>query len=100
MNALKERVYEANMELVRRNLIVYTWGNVSEVDRARGVVDVYKRQDGRCGIIKKAGLKNGGRQFMQIGISTAAFYGKAETEQAARVIGQMGADCMLSLIHI
>lgn len=40
MNALKERVYEANMELARRNLIVYTWGNVSEVDRDRGVVAI------------------------------------------------------------
>ena len=26
---LKERVYEANMELFHRKLIVYTWGNVS-----------------------------------------------------------------------
>lgn len=40
MKALKERVYEANMELVRKNLIVYTWGNVSEVDRAKGVVAI------------------------------------------------------------
>ena len=35
--ALKQRVYEANMELYHRNLIVYTWGNVSEADRAAGV---------------------------------------------------------------
>ena len=32
---LKERVYEANMELFHRKLIVYTWGNVSEVDREK-----------------------------------------------------------------
>lgn len=35
--ALRHRVYEANMELFHRNLIVYTWGNVSEADRAAGV---------------------------------------------------------------
>jgi L-ribulose-5-phosphate 4-epimerase len=34
---LKELVYEANMELERRNLIVYTWGNVSQIDRERGI---------------------------------------------------------------
>ena len=37
---LKERVYEANMELFRRKLIVYTWGNVSEVDREKGVMAI------------------------------------------------------------
>lgn len=40
MRELKERVYEANMELYRRNLVVYTWGNVSEVDRERGIVAI------------------------------------------------------------
>lgn len=34
---LREFVYEANMELERRGLIVYTWGNVSQIDRERGV---------------------------------------------------------------
>ena len=34
---LKELVYEANMELDRRGLIVYTWGNVSQIDRERGI---------------------------------------------------------------
>jgi len=37
---LKQRVFEANMELYRRNLVVYTWGNVSEVDRERGVMAI------------------------------------------------------------
>jgi len=37
---LRQRVYDANMELVRRNLIIYTWGNVSEIDRERGVVAI------------------------------------------------------------
>ena len=30
---LKQKVYEANMELPRRGLITYTWGNVSGIDQ-------------------------------------------------------------------
>jgi L-ribulose-5-phosphate 4-epimerase len=37
---LKREVYEANMELQHRNLVVYTWGNVSQIDRANGVVAI------------------------------------------------------------
>lgn len=33
LEKLKEEVYEANMELPRRGLVTYTWGNVSGVDR-------------------------------------------------------------------
>jgi L-ribulose-5-phosphate 4-epimerase len=37
---LKREVYEANMELQRKNLVVYTWGNVSQIDRAKGVIAI------------------------------------------------------------
>lgn len=37
---LKEQVYEANMQLHHRNLVVYTWGNVSQIDRDKGVVAI------------------------------------------------------------
>ncbi len=37
---LKREVYEANMELQRRNLVIYTFGNVSQIDRERGVVAI------------------------------------------------------------
>lgn len=37
---LKERVYRANMELAEKNLVILTWGNVSEIDRAAGVVAI------------------------------------------------------------
>jgi L-ribulose-5-phosphate 4-epimerase len=37
LEALKEKVYEANMELARRGLVLYTWGNVSGIDRERGL---------------------------------------------------------------
>ena len=32
LEELKKQVYEANMELPRRGLITYTWGNVSGID--------------------------------------------------------------------
>ncbi|WPC39346.1 L-ribulose-5-phosphate 4-epimerase [Clostridium sp. JS66] len=35
---LKSRVLEANLELVRKNLVIYTWGNVSGIDRESGLV--------------------------------------------------------------
>ena len=34
---LKRKVYEANMELPRRGLVTYTWGNVSGIDREKGL---------------------------------------------------------------
>ncbi|MBQ8341056.1 MAG: class II aldolase/adducin family protein, partial [Clostridia bacterium] len=37
MEALKKEVYEANMALVKHNLIVFTWGNVSGIDREKGL---------------------------------------------------------------
>ncbi len=37
LEELKLKVYEANMELPRRNLVTYTWGNVSGIDRASGL---------------------------------------------------------------
>lgn len=37
LSSLRDEVYEANMELVRRNLVTYTWGNVSGIDRERGL---------------------------------------------------------------
>lgn len=36
LEALKKRVYEANMELPRYGLVTFTWGNVSEIDRESG----------------------------------------------------------------
>ena len=38
LEKLKEKVYEANMELQRKGLVIYTWGNVSEIDRESGLV--------------------------------------------------------------
>ena len=38
LKELREEVYRANMELPGRGLVVYTWGNVSGIDRAKGLV--------------------------------------------------------------
>ena len=38
LEELRKQVYEANMELPRRNLVTYTWGNVSGIDREKGLV--------------------------------------------------------------
>ena len=37
LEELKRKVYEANMELPKRHLVTYTWGNVSEIDRESGL---------------------------------------------------------------
>lgn len=38
LEELKQRVCEANLDLVCRGMVVYTWGNVSGIDRDAGLV--------------------------------------------------------------
>ena len=38
LEELRKAVWEANMELPRRNLVTYTWGNVSGIDREKGLI--------------------------------------------------------------
>lgn len=38
LEALKEMVFQANLELVRQDLVIYTWGNVSGIDRDKGLI--------------------------------------------------------------
>jgi L-ribulose-5-phosphate 4-epimerase len=38
LQSLREEVLEANLELVRRGLVLYTFGNASGIDRERGLV--------------------------------------------------------------
>ena len=38
LNELIQRVYEANMDLVKHGLVIFTWGNVSAIDRKSGLV--------------------------------------------------------------
>lgn len=45
LKELKEKVYEANMQLPQHGLVVYTWGNASEFD-----------VDSQCFVIKPSGV--------------------------------------------
>ena len=40
LEQLKQDVYEANMELNARGVVIFTWGNVSGIDRASGLVAI------------------------------------------------------------
>ncbi len=46
LEALKKSVLEANLELPKHGLVVYTWGNASGIDREKGLV-----------VIKASGIK-------------------------------------------
>lgn len=43
VNELKKRVFDANLELVDRGLVIYTWGNVSGIDREKGLIAIKPR---------------------------------------------------------
>ncbi len=38
LEELKEKVFQANLDLVRQGLVIFTWGNVSGIDREKGLV--------------------------------------------------------------
>ena len=38
LEKLKEEVLQANLDLVRHGLVIFTWGNVSGIDREKGLV--------------------------------------------------------------
>ena len=38
LEELKEKVFQANLDLVKHNLVIFTWGNVSGIDREKGLV--------------------------------------------------------------
>lgn len=40
LETLKNQVYAANMELVKQKLVIYTWGNVSAIDKNREFVAI------------------------------------------------------------
>ena len=46
LEELKQKVYLANMELVNKQIVLYTWGNVSGIQREQGLV-----------VIKPSGLR-------------------------------------------
>ncbi|MBU0477412.1 L-ribulose-5-phosphate 4-epimerase [bacterium] len=40
LNQLKKQVYLANMEIYKRGLVLYTWGNASGIDRKKQVIAI------------------------------------------------------------
>lgn len=38
IDTLKEKVFQSNLDLVRHGLVLFTWGNVSAIDRSSGLV--------------------------------------------------------------
>jgi len=38
LESLKQEVFDANLDLVRHGLVIFTWGNVSAIDRENGLV--------------------------------------------------------------
>lgn len=51
LEKLKEEVCAANLELVARGVVIYTWGNVSGIDRQKGLVVIKPSgvdYDGMC----------------------------------------------------
>ena len=51
LEEIKERVCKANLELVKQNLVIYTWGNVSEISKDRKYI-----------VIKPSGVNYNGMQ--------------------------------------
>ncbi len=64
LEKLKKSVCEANLDLVRRGLVIQTWGNVSGIDRERGLV-----------VIKPSGVAYDGmkpRHMVVVDVKTGA----------------------------
>jgi len=38
LEQLKEKVFRANLDLVKHNLVIFTWGNASAIDREKGLI--------------------------------------------------------------
>lgn len=38
LEGLKKQVFQANLDLVKHGLVIFTWGNVSGIDRSTGIV--------------------------------------------------------------
>ena len=38
LEELKAKVFKANLDLVKQGLVIFTWGNVSGIDREKGLV--------------------------------------------------------------
>ena len=66
LEALKQQVWEANLLLPKHNLVVFTWGNVSGIDREKGLFVIkpsgvdYEAEAGAHGSCEPEGRKGRG----------------------------------------
>jgi len=51
LKKLKQKVFQANLDLVKHGLVIFTWGNVSAIDRKKGLI-----------VIKPSGVSYGDMQ--------------------------------------
>ncbi|NOZ75647.1 MAG: L-ribulose-5-phosphate 4-epimerase [FCB group bacterium] len=40
LSELKEKVFQANIDIYKKGLVIYTWGNVSGIDREKGIIAI------------------------------------------------------------
>lgn len=40
LSELKEKVFQANIDIYKKGLVIYTWGNVSGIDRGKGIIAI------------------------------------------------------------
>ena len=45
LKELKEKVLEANLELYKSGLVFFTFGNVSGIDRERGIIAIKRSEE-------------------------------------------------------
>ena len=57
LEELKEKVFKANLDLVKQGLVIFTWGNVSGIDRETGL-GVIKPSGGSYDEMKPRGVSD------------------------------------------
>ena len=51
LEELKQKVFKANLDLVKHNLVIFTWGNVSAIDREKRMEEhQFGVMCGRCSL--------------------------------------------------
>ena len=81
LEELKQKVFKANLDLVKQNLVIFTWGNVSGIDRENGLVvikpsgvdyDVMKASD--MVVVDLTAFAQAGRDIPNIGTTHADYF--------------------------
>ena len=49
LESLKQQVFKANLDLVKHGLVLFTWGNVSAIDRKQNLVVIFTTRGKKSG---------------------------------------------------